>query len=75
MGTTMKQKEFLEIEGATTAKPLRTEAGEMLGWVVSRNGVTLERNRGGIRTFKALCSVSKFCTDHKIDGFSVKGLS
>ena len=73
-GTTMKQKEFLEIEGVTTVKPLRTEAGDMLGWVMSRNGVTLERNRGGVRTFKMLCSVSAFCIDHNIDGFGVKGL-
>jgi hypothetical protein len=73
-GSIMKQKEFLEIEGATTVKPLRTEAGDMLGWVMSRNGVNLERNRDGVRTFKMLCSVSKFCIDHKIDGFSVKGL-
>ena len=70
----MKQKEFLEIEGEITAKPLRTEAGEMLGWAISRSDATLKRDRGGIRTFKALCSVSKFCTDHKIDGFTAKGL-
>ena len=70
----MKQKEFLEIESEITAEPLRTEAGEMLGWAISRSDATLKRDRGGIRTFKALCSVSKFCEDNKIDDFNVKGL-
>ena len=71
----MKQCKFLKIEGATIVKPVRTEDGTMLGWLISRNGVTLERDRGGARTFKMLCSVAAFCTDHNIDEFSVKGLS
>jgi hypothetical protein len=70
----MKQQEFLEIEGAAVVKPLRTETGDMLGWVISRNGEALERNRGGVRTFKMLCSVAAFCIDHKIESFSVRGL-
>ena len=70
----MKQQEFLQIEGVTTVKPLRTETGDMLGWTMSRNGVALERNRGGVRTFKMLCSIAAFCIDHGIDGFSVKAL-
>jgi hypothetical protein len=70
----MKQQEFLEIAGPTVVRPLRTEAGDMLGWVVSRNGMALDRNRGGVRTFKMLCSVAAFCIDHGIEEFSVKGL-
>lgn len=70
----MRQQEFLEIEGATVVTPLRTEAGDMLGWTMSRNGVSLERNRGGVRTFKMLCSVAAFCIDHDIDGFKVSEL-
>jgi hypothetical protein len=70
----MKQQEFLEIEGATIVKPLRTEAGDMLGWTMSRNGIALERNRGGVRTFKMLCSVAAFCMEHQIESFAVQGL-
>jgi hypothetical protein len=70
----MKQKEFLEVEGPTVVRPLRTDKGDMLGWVLTRNGVALERNRGGVRTFKALCSIAAFCVDYEIDSFSVKGL-
>lgn len=70
----MKQQEFVEIEGAVVVKLLRTEAGDMLGWTMSRNGITLDRNRGGVRTFKMLCSAAAFCIDHGIEGFSVKGL-
>lgn len=70
----MKQKDFLEIEGETTCRPLRTESGEMLGWVLSRNGTALDRNRGGVRTFKMLCSVAAFCIEHEIKDFKVAGL-
>ena len=70
----MRQHEFLEIEGGVIVTPLRTDAGDMLGWTMSRNGVALERNRGGVRTFKMLCSVSAFCIEHGIESFTVKGL-
>lgn len=70
----MKQAEFLQIEGSTTVTPMRTDTGQMLGWTVARNGINLERNRGGIRTFKALDSVAAFCAEHDIDGFKVSGV-
>jgi len=70
----MKQQEFLEIEGSTVVKPLYTEGNSMLGWVMSRNGIDLERNRGGVRTFKMLCSIAAFCIEHKIAEFKVTGL-
>lgn len=68
----MKQIEFLQVDGPLVARPQRTEGGEMLGWSISRNGIKLERNRGGIRTFKMLCSVDAFCNDHSIDSFKVE---
>lgn len=68
----MKQAEFLKIEGSTTVAPTRTESGQMLGWTMARNGVHLERNRGGVRTFKALDSVEAFCFEHDIEEFSTK---
>ena len=70
----MKQENFLEIDGGLVVKPLRIGGGEMLGWCISRNGITLERNRGGVRTFKMLCSVAAFCRDHGIDSFVVEGV-
>lgn len=70
----MKQQEFLEIEGETTVTPLRTESGNMLGWTMLRNGITLQRARNGARTFKELSSVAVFCIENGIEGFVVKGL-
>lgn len=70
----MKQQEFLEIEGAVSVTPLRTESGAMLGWTMSRNGIVLERARGGSRTFKELTSVAIFCVGNSISEFKVSGL-
>lgn len=68
----MKQADFLEVEGSTVIAPTRTESGQMLGWTMARNGVHLERNRGGVRTFKSLDSVEAFCFEHGIEDFSTK---
>ena len=71
----MKQQEFLEIEGVVVVKPLRMgEWDDLAGWTLSRNGIDLERNRGGVRTFKMLCSVAAFCMEHRIGEFKVQGL-
>lgn len=70
----MKQIEFLKINGPLIVKASRNSDGQALGWVIERNGVFLERNRGGIRTFKMLCSVAVFCTDNGIDSFKVVDL-
>lgn len=67
----MRQKEFLGASGSLNALPLRDEAGGRLGWVLSRNDITLERNRGGARLFKSLDSVVVFCSEHKIESLSV----
>lgn len=69
----MKQKQFLEVCAPICASPMRSEAG-MLGWALSRNGVTLERNRGGPRTFKSKDSVDAFCAENGIDGYETRGL-
>ncbi|AUG84924.1 hypothetical protein MAELSTROM_4 [Pseudoalteromonas phage Maelstrom] len=65
----MKQQEFLEISGATMIAPMRTDSGQMLGWAMSRNGIDLERNRGGVRTFKSIDSVEAFCFEHGVSEF------
>lgn len=70
----MEQQEFLEIDGPLVVTPLRTEDGHMLGWTMSRNGIILERNRGGVRTFKLKDSVDQFCIDNGIDSYVTKGL-
>ncbi len=70
----MKQQEFLEIEGAVSVTTLRTEAGDMIGWTMSRNGITFQRARGGARTFKELSSVAVFCVENSISEFKVSGL-
>ncbi len=62
----MKQKDFLEIEGALEASNAHAALGNALGWTLSRNGVVLERNRGGTRLFKSLDSVAVFCAEHGI---------
>lgn len=69
----MKQKQFLEICAPLEAIPLRSDAG-MLGWVLMRNGVTLERNRLGVRVFKSKDSIDAFCIDHRIDSYTTKNL-
>ena len=70
----MKQQEFLEIEGPLVATPQKANDNSMLGWAISRNGIFLERNRGGTRTFKLKDSIDTFCTDHGIDSYLTKGL-
>ena len=70
----MKQVEFLQIEGELTAKPVRTNDGDMLGWAVYKNGIALERNRGGVRTFKSKDSVDAFCIDNGIDEYKTKDI-
>ena len=69
-----KQEEFLENKGAVVVKPLRTAAGDMLGWAISRNDITLERDRGGVRTFKSKDSVDKFCIKNGIDSYLTQDL-
>lgn len=70
----MEQVEFLQSNEAVVVKPLRMEGGEMTGWAVSRGGKTLCRARGGVRTFKTLCSVATLCLDNDIESFEVVGL-
>ena len=70
----MKQQEFLEIEGPLVATPEYTANNSMLGWAISRNGIFLERNRGGVRTFKMKDSIDAFCTEHGIESYLTKGL-
>ena len=48
---------------------MRTDTGQMLGWAMSRNGIDLERNRGGVRTFKSIDSVEAFCFEHGVEEF------
>ena len=74
MGLDMKQQEFLEIEGETIVTPLRTDSGNMLGWTMARNGITLQRARNGARTFKELSSIAVFCVENGISEFKVSGL-
>ena len=69
----MKQQQFLEVRAPLEAIPLRSDAG-MLGWILSRNGVTLERNRGGVRVFKSKDSIDAFCIDNGIDSYNTKNL-
>ncbi len=68
----MKQAEFLEVSGSTVIAPTRTDSGQMLGWTMARNGIHLERNRGGVRTFKSLDSVAAFCAEHGVEEFLTK---
>lgn len=70
----MKQQEFLEIDGELSTKPLRTDDGDMLGWALYKNGVALERNRGGVRIFKSKDSIDAFCIDNGIDSYTTKNL-
>ena len=71
----IRQEEFLELEGVLVVKPVRVgEWDDFTGWALSRNGISLERNRGGVRTFKMLCSVASFCIEHGIDKFEIEGL-
>ncbi len=70
----MQQVEFLEIDGPLVVMPVMLSTGSASGWSVSRNGIELERARGGVRTFKALCSIAIFCKEHGIEGFKVQGL-
>lgn len=70
----MKQKEFLQLDGALVVKPMLTPDNHMLGWTVSRNNITLESFRSDCRIFKTLDSVSVFCKANGIESFSVKGV-
>ena len=70
----MKQKEFLEIEGRLVAIPQKSSRNTMLGWAVSKNGIFLERNRGGTRTFKLKGSIDAFCIENGIDSYLTEGL-
>ncbi len=67
----MKLQEFLQIEGPTVVEPMRTDKGQMLGWAVLRNGIDLERHRGGVRIFKTITAIEVFCTEHGIEEFKV----
>lgn len=70
----MEQVEFLESSEPVEVKPILTSDGDFSGWAVYRGGKSLQRNRGGVRAFKTLCSIAKLCADNGIKSFEVKGL-